>query len=269
MRVGASTLTIPIASAQPKEPDVIEAGHVPGGVLVPVTPGSPKESVTRRNNWRLSFPFTQGFLLTIRRLHVVLPVVLSELALEKSTTTMTTRKKYASKAEAVEAQGGKGGIFTKIQRIAPIGQDTHFVEEKITNVSKVEDVGEETNLVVVEEQVETLRSVIPTSVTVVVRINGPEGPIWADSYEAPIHYAQTAAPPGSGSGLVDAYADLVNGIPIAGAVGEYSMEILLAVPTTVATNTQIGPEMKNGAVVAGTQGAVTFFYDVEQAPMGK
>jgi hypothetical protein len=264
MGEGASSLSIEIGQAYPMPPDIPEAGRVPGGALVPCTPFAPELPTVSRNQWRLDFPFTQGFALTLRRIQVALPVFLLELGLELQKATTKTVTRYKTGKEAEEANEGAGGYVNRSEELQTIGYATRYERIWQTTSSKFVPSLEAEHT----SEIHTERSILPVTVQVVARLIGPEGLIWSESYDVPIHYVQGIAPgTAAGSGRIDAYADLNNPIAIDPAKS-YGLELLMAIPTSVGTNTQLGIEIVNGSFVQG-KGEVVFFYDLQTAPVGK
>ena len=223
------------------------------------------EALARRNNWRLTFPFGDGYQATVRRIHVLLPVFLEELNLETTTAEDTNVTQYETEEEAGKRVLGFEGQPTSSSRIQAIGGSTRYESVVASFTYKANK-----RLVEVTEKTTTKRSLLPVTITVVVRLNGPEGAVWAESYEVPVGYAFGVAGKAKGVGLVDAYADLVNGLVIPTPQSSFSMEILLLVPAAVFSNAQIGLEvLELSSPAPGTQGKVAFFYDLETVPVGK
>ena len=260
---GMSSLTVLTPWALPQRPDVAVENQVPGGILLPCTPYPPGEvPVVNRTQYRLEFPFTQGQQLTVRRIHVKLPVGLGEREFEVSNVKTIETKKYKTTGERDEAANFTGGLPTNTNHITPISQSAPY-EQVLGSVTYSPKFGEGLE-VITEETVS--RSVLPITMMVVVRLFGPDGEMWAESYEVPMHYVTGKMGGGWGQGAIDSYADLNNGIPLDGEK-IYSLGLEVLVPTSVKTDPQLGFALEAGT--APGKGAVTFFYDIESTTVGK
>jgi hypothetical protein len=267
MGEGASQLLIPVPQAVAAPPDVITELQVPGGVTVPLTPstasGTPR---IRRNQARIDFQAQQGTTVTVRRIHVALPVFLQEQSLEEPPeVTNEEIKLYKTEAEAKEAAEGKEGTGSSSKEIQPISATTRF-EERHTIFEPTFLGGKFAKFV---ERLAIARSVLPIDVTVKLAIIGPEGEMWSEGYTVPVRYMGLgAAGAGAiGTGTIDAYSDLVNGIEL-NTEKQYGLLMSVFVPTTKTTDLQLGVEMSNNAAVLG-KGGVTLFYDIATGAPGK
>jgi hypothetical protein len=263
--IGESYLTVPVPQALPKPPDVAIEGQVPGGVLLPCTPATAEAGsvVANRNQYRLAFPVQQGTRLSLKRIHLAIPVLVAEFELEKQETTTKSKTRYKTEAEGKEAAEAKGGQPTITESVKPVGPRDPY-ERQIINTSYLL---EETVFVRTTIQDAVYRSVLGTTVTVVARIVGPDGEIWSESFEVPVRWVFGEPPNGNGGGRLDAYADLTNPITVY-PDKSYSLALLLFIPSSVKCNAQLGVEIRNNAEVVG-EGAVTLFYDVEPVAVGK
>lgn len=260
MSEGASFLTVGVPRAQPLPPDIAVQAQVPGGKLLPCTPFAPSD-IVNRTEYRLPFPVPQGNVLTVRRIHLKLPVFIEEDELEKQVTVEITKTKYETNAEREAAFKSKGGHVTSSESHVAIGPNRAY--ERITSTKAF--VGFEGELVLLEETVTTTeRSVLPSTVAVVARLNGPEGEIWSEAFEVPCRYVEGAAGKGIGTGTLDSYADLQNGITMY-PEKTYSLALFVLVPAAVKTSPVLGAL----APFAPGDGAITLFYDVETVPVGK
>jgi hypothetical protein len=271
MSVGASQLFVAIPQAFPKRPDIAASGQVPGGVFVPCTPIGPAFGGTaplvNRNEYRLDFQIPAGFILAVKRIHVKLPVLLVEDALETlPAVTEIHSTTYASETEAVEAAAGKGGNpggeahpTTTRKPISPTAP-----YEFTNDVATVTRSG---TFVLIEHKLESQKSVLPCTPTIVTRLKGPEGEMWSESFEVPLRYLSGTAGVATGTGVIDAYADLQNALSIDPGK-TYSLAFAIFIPSTELTNPQLGTEIHNGTQEQGS-GGVTLFYDIEHAPVGK
>lgn len=259
--MGASYLTITVEQALPKPPDVAAEGKVPGGQLIPCTPQYPEgQALANRTGYRLAFGLQQGSYVTLRRIHLQLPVYVGETGFEKTTQTTKQEKRKETKA-------GEPPEYEPIesQSISPIGFDSRY-EKKVTTY-KVKVTGP---VVTEEEEMTISRSVLPITVTVVVRLYTPDGVAWTESFEVPVHYAFGAAGAAVGVGLLDSYADLTNPIPIDPGARNF-IQVSVFIPSSVKTNTQIGVEIntEKAEAFAGSTGEITLLYDLETGPVGK
>jgi hypothetical protein len=325
MGEGSSYLAVPVPKAIAKPPDVAVEGQVPGGVLIPCTPQAGTEIVNRRQ-YRLVFPYRQGFQLTLRRIHVSLPVGLEEQGLAKQETTTIDSKTYASEALAkkafesiatqikllqeskpnlsslfklqekaflegggesagyleadaayeagvaevgrinaeIEALEAEASLSTKTETIENWASDKHYTKVTTTTVKSLVGSTVRSTVTTVTEE-----SVLPINVTVVARLIGPDGELWSDSFSVPMRYYQGNPGAAIGTGTLDAYADLNNGIDLNPA-HLYSLALFIFVPTSAATLThpQLGVEMKGAEAVLGN-GEITLLYDIETVPVGK
>jgi hypothetical protein len=257
---GRNELAIAIPQALPKPPDITTLGEVPGGLLIACTPNEPPPGgTTKRTNYALKF---EGIRAQIRRLAILLPVFVGEQVLQKQTVTTETRTIYGTEEEAIKAYNFVGGAPLLDKTQVPIAPDQAFESE----VNKFAYFRE---LEVVEAQgkKETERSVLPITVQVVVRINGPEGTIFSESFDVPVRYVFGPAGKGAGAGLLEKYVDLVNPLAI-DCDFTYGLELLVFIPASVVTNTQLGVTLNKEAAVQGT-GGVSFYYDLETGPPSK
>lgn len=260
MGQGASQVAVAVPHALPREPDIPAITAVPGGVLVPCSIEAPNK--VNRNDVRVPFTPTQGARVIVRRIHLSLPVWLTEKELEKQESTDESNVKYKSEAEAIKAAEGlpENGTTNKT---VPISPATAY-EQTATQVENSRVVAQ----VFTKTKTKVNRSVLPVTVTVVARLNGPEGEVWSESFAVPLRYVQgNPGTTATGVGAIDAYADLVNGLEL-NPEQAYSLALLIQIPAAVKTDARIGLEVINGASVVG-KGEVTFFYDVETTPVGK
>jgi hypothetical protein len=250
---GRDYAAIPVPKAQPEPPDVQEAGRVPGGVLVPCTP-APGAQTSRRTSYVIKF---QGVRAEITRILVKLPVWLEEKEVEETPhATTETRQSFETEAEASHAANYR---VTQEEEITPQGYEQPFESKKTTSTAFAQ-----TNKLIVEDTTAIKRSVLPTTVTVVARISGPEGPVWSQSFDVLLHPVKGEPPHTIGTGLLEQYVDLDNNIPI-DAEKVYGLELLVFVPSKAASNIQIGTigEDQEG------EGEVVLFYVYETGPVNK
>lgn len=264
MGEGSSYLTVPIPRAQPEPPDVTVAGTVPGGKVIPCTPLQ-TSGVVNRTQYRLSFPFRQGVRITIRRIHLKLPMSLEEVVSEKQELVVADFTVYKTEAEAQEAAEGLGGFAseTETQRPPSYSESSERVKTKNT----IARVGAITKVL---RAITTERSILPITMTVIARLIGPDGEMWSDSFDVPMHFTGAVGPGNLpiGTGNIDAYADLQNGL-VLDPDQRYSLALLVFVPSSVATSPVLGLELDPAKKPVAGDGEMTLWYDVETGSVGK
>jgi hypothetical protein len=261
-----ASLFLPIAWAGAKPPDVTVPFRIPGGQLTPLTPNDGSQTV-RRNQYLIPFNVQQGCRVVVKQLAVTLPVILKELEAVVTTLTDVTYKVFKTEAEAVEHQQGAGGIIEEAVKKIPMGYAAHGEEIK-QEEARVQTKVNNSRDTLIEK---TTRSVLPVTITVALRIYGPNGLLWSTSQELEIHFVfiegfglGTAV----GVGLLESYADLTNALELDPSAGPYGLGLAVLVPTSVPTEVAAGLERIAGESVAG-KGGVTLLYDVVPAPLGK
>jgi hypothetical protein len=271
MGEGASSIEIPIVSARPEPPDITVLGRVPGGVLFPCTPTGYGQETVNRNQYRVSFPEGQGVKLLLRRIQLMFSVILLEDEFENSTAEEHNQTYYLTPAEAMgawEGAGGRQGENSSTEK--PITLSSPFEETK----TKHEFVNLSAARIIEEVKFITIRrSVLPITLTMAIRLYGPDGLLWGESMEVPMRpVATNKAGFSTGVGRVDSYIDLTNPIALQ-ADRIYGLQFLVMVPSTALSDPQIGVENKKGAIggieVGPGEGSVSLWYDIETGPVNK
>jgi hypothetical protein len=266
--IGSSELELAVNDARPMPPDVPTENVAPGGVLVPLTPfpaAGEQIPTTRRNQYTLNFNAPQGQQLTLRRIYLSLPVLLFEDGLEETSAInrTTTGYNFASEKEGreYEEKAEKEGVLESTIDETAIGYDQRH--ERTATTFKRERVGD---VVTLTEELAISRSVLPVTLTVVTTLFAPGGALWSESFEVGI-YPTGGIGGGSfeGVGQLNAYADLVNAIPLRPDQEVYGFGLSILLPGRVNTHPVIGVD-KSGGIPSGL---VTFFFDIEQANLGK
>jgi hypothetical protein len=251
-----SQIELPIPQALPQPPDVAAEGKVPGGELLPCLPvnGEPRYGKA----WLLELGLGDGFEIEISRFRLAFPVFLNENA-GVITENLQTKNEtvFETEAEAKEASFAKGGLPALQVTEHPITIDSRY-----ENVEVKPKYTHEANVVVNDEETVIRRSLLPITVTVAVRLIGPDGPIWGDSYDVPISYVQGNATEGEGAGLglLEEYVDLTNPLTLSSEEGPYGIELLVYMPERkeVFANLQLGVTIENEQAVPGT-GGITLY----------
>lgn len=258
---GRSSITIPVPRALPQPPDVAVLGEVPGGVLVPVT-----DATKPAGGAQALYPLTfQGVRAAINRITLRLPVWLEELANETASSENSVTTQYNSEKAAEENATTVGGPVVLFEtHVIPSTVDQRLEIEEIENAFILEKAAWRVRK---SEIVKRAWSVLPMTATVVARIVGPEGTIWSQGFDVPLRLQKLPAGGGPGTGVLEAYVDLTNGLPI-DCEKRYSLQLLIFVPAGVKTNAQLGREVVNGKFVVGT-GGVVIYYDYETGPPSK
>lgn len=258
---GRSNIAVAVPQALPLPPDVAKLGEVPGGILIPCTDSS-KPAGGAQALYPLTF---QGIRASVNRISLRLPVWMEELLNEKSSSENVVTTQYHTEKLAEEAALAEGGplVLSEIH-VTPKTVDQRLEIEEIENAYILEKAAFRVRK---SEIVKRQWSVLPVTVTVVARIIGPEGTIWSQGFDVPLRFQKQAAGGGPGTGVLESYVDLTNGLPI-DCEKRYSLELLIFVPTGVKTNTQLGLETVNEKTFAGT-GGVVIYYDYETGPPSK
>lgn len=266
----APQLELAVPGATPAAPDVETPGVAPGGKQVPLTPiqfAAPPSPTVRRNEYLVAFPSSQGQKLTIRRIYLALPVVLIEDGLAVSESENTSQTKYGSTEEAEDALQGKGG---RLYRSYAITEPTYSSPYEYTETT-AEDPIRSGELVLLTEQVKRETSILPIPITVIASFLGSGGALWSSSFEIPMH--RVSGEPGAayGAGLIGEYADLNNPIEIRPdqEVEGFGFSLSAFVPTQANTRVIVGQGAEEAAADTPGSGLVTFFYDIENVPVGK
>jgi len=264
MGEGASYLSLPIVRCFPQPPDIAVAGHVPGGVLLPCAPENGTATTTGKKQYLVDFAFKQGVRLTIKRIHVDLPLLMAENELEEHTEEEINFTEYETEPEVAEAVHGKGGRLKNFQTIKPISYAApyEFTSGEITLEFGFSKEVKETR------KTRLKRSVLPITVTIQVQLNGPGGELWAQSFDAELHYVYGNPGLAIGTAHIAMYADLVNPLVI-DPDKVYGLQLYMLVPSSVKTNMQIGTIAENETIKFGNGGEVRFFYDIETGSPGK
>jgi hypothetical protein len=262
--VGESSVSIPVEQAFPAPPDVAVVGEVPGGAVFPCTPQIPRGAPVRnRTEWLIPFAFTQGQQLRITRIRVALPVFLEEGELDKGEVVDKSETKFKTEGEVNEEEARSHRSDTSTTWI---GYETRY--EKITTT--VVPIPGTALTLVTNTHTASERSVLPVTVTVIARLTGPDGPIWSSSWDVPLHYAHGEAGHAFGTGTIEEYIDLNNGLTI-NPEQPLTLALLVSVPSTVKSNIQIGPEFNTGTglFVVAPNGEVELYYETEPVAINK
>ncbi len=269
---GRDVLLVPVTQWLPIPPDVAATGSDPPNELLPCTPweGGKQPPLYMRNQAALTF---QGVRATIKRILLNFPVLLIEKATEVTTSLAVSETAFKTEEERNHAYEGEGGLdwFDEPEKAGT--PDSPWESSTTKPAYEKKGAGE----LVKTSSTKTERSVLPVTVKVVARINGPEGTLWTQSFEVPIHYAGSLGggkPPGSapGVGTLEQYVDLQNEIPL-DCTDTYGLELLVYVPSSVETNVQLGTVIAkisgegHAEIEPGSTGAVSIFYDLETGPI--
>jgi hypothetical protein len=259
MGEGSSQVSVPIVLAQPAPPDITTLGHVPGNKFFPCTPeGAEKAS---RTQYRVDFPFKQGYAARIHSIHFTLPVFLEELSLGSQTSEGLRQTKYKTEGEAQEAVEGKEGQFNLEETVTNPGPEQRYERrvEKGNEWSREGTIAREKVTTTIEW------STLPCPARVIARLVGPEGIIWAETFEVDLAWSLGGHIGAfTGIGAIDQFVDLTNPIAI-DPTKTYGLELLISVGSLISTNVKIGPSV----APTGPGGEATFFYDLETTAVGK
>ncbi len=254
---GRNNIVVAVPQALPKPPDVVKEGEVPGGVLLPCTlAGKPAGGL------QSLIPLTfEGVRATIDRVALSLPVFLQENGTEEVTGEKTVKTHYNTLKLAKEATEALPPIPIEEEDATLATPNQRFEH----NESKIFYALEEATWdVVVATDITQHLGVLPITVTVIARIVGPEGPLWSQSFDVPLRYVKGIAGGAIGAGVLEAYADLTNPLPI-DCERKYSLQLLIFVPTATKPNVQLG---LTSAAAAGN-GSATVYYNFETGPPSK
>jgi hypothetical protein len=273
------SLSQPIPTAEPTEPDVPVTEVAPGGILVPLRPGrsAPKTPTVRSNEFLLQFTEGAGMLLTLKRIYLAIPVILQEwkepaqgntgLEILEETTSNTTI--YSSAEEALNIAEGHGGLPVETEEITPISYAAPYSK---TNTSYSR--GLEGSTLTTKEKSRIERTIIPITIQLEVTLRDASDALWAETYDVAMH--QVVAPylpttPGryTASGLVNGYADLTNPIPLRPDLEKYGIALSVFVPSKLSTIVAAGQQPKENAEGKPGPGEITLLYDTQPAPTGR
>lgn len=265
--LGSSELVVPVPFATP-----ISTGlPTPPFLLQQFEPSGAGAQRVKGRLYPLPFGIGDGFQVAVRRIHLRLPVVVTEVpGGESRTVTTEDRSHYATETEAVSAFEGAGGKPTETVTVTPGTPGEPFVKT-VTTYAYAHEFG---NFVATTVKTTTTTSVLPASVQLLAALIGPEGAVWAQSFDVPVPWAHGSQETGNGvgQGIVDSYADLQNPLVMTPNRNIYGLALYGRIPSCGIE----GPSLKIGLEVDykgvpqnGEHSEVTLFYDIERAPVGK
>lgn len=265
--VGNGATEVEVVRAIPALPDVPNEQRLPGGVMTPLTPQPVGRLAIRRNQYAVEFPALQGVELTIKRIYISLPVALREHGLETQETSDTTRTFFEKESEAREAYEAKGvGHPGESNEGTPMTYTQPFTRTITThNITYAKAPPELKD----QQTTTTEQSALPVTVTLLIALTNPDGTLWAESFDIPLHYTKGAeAGEYEGTGALSAYADLQNAIPVRPDKTAYGLAVSAFLPITGDAYLSVGQTTIVGFRETGP-GAIKLFYDIENVELGK
>lgn len=232
----------------------------PGGLAVPFAFES--ALTVRGQQLLIDFGPTPAQQLSVQRLYVQIPLLLTETERETTTSENTEERECASGEEAEILS--KQYIVSELLSDIPAGYEQHA--ETVTKaIVSSNFLGTKMGQVY---RLTSTRSLLPITPTVTIALCGPEGTIWNEDFQIPVHIV--GGNPGSfvSVGNIATYTDLTNPLILTPALGQYGFAFTIFIPTSLKSNPRLGATYANNTLTE-TPGNVTLFYDIQQTTLGK